>query len=120
MIFVLIFGAAAGAVLGLRPFRVFVLVPVILVMAAGTIANGFAGGHDPRTMVFGLMAAVASPQIAYIAAAIAAQYLRSRAAGRSQTVLHAMQMTIGQELRTVYEPPRELPPEMVALLAQMN
>ena len=31
MLFVLIFGAAAGAILGLRPFRVFVLVPVILI-----------------------------------------------------------------------------------------
>ena len=120
MLFVLIFGAAAGAILGLRPFRVFVLVPVILVAAAGAVANGFASGDDPRSIVSGLVAAVASPQIAYFVAAIAAHYLRSRAIVRSRTLLHAMQISIGQELRTVYELPQELPPEMVALLAQMN
>jgi len=128
MILVLIFGAAARAFLGLRPFRVLVLAPVILLVAAGAMANGIASGHDPRTVVFGLLAAVTSPQISYFVAAIAAQYLRpwsigwspTRAIGWSPTLLHAMQMTIWQELRTLYELPRELASEMVALLAQMK
>lgn len=120
MMFVVICGAATGAVLGLRPLRVFVLAPALLLVAVCALANGFASGPGPRTIVFGLMAAVACPQIAYFGAAIATQYLRSRAVGRSRTLLHAMQLTIGQELRTMYELPRELPPEMVALLVLMK
>jgi len=120
MIVVLIFGAATGALLGLRPFSVLVLVPVISLVAAVTIANGVASSHDPRTVEFGLLAAVASTQIGYFVAAVAAQYLRPWAIGWSPTSFHTIQMTIGKKLRTVYELPQELPPKMVALLAHSN
>jgi len=52
---------------------VLVLAPVILLVAAGAIANGVASGHDPHTVLFGLLAAaVTSAQISYFVAAIAA------------------------------------------------
>ncbi len=120
MIAVLIFGAAAGAVLGLRPFGVLVLAPVILLVAAGAIAAGLAANQNLGTVTLGLVAAVASPQIGYFVTAIAARYLRLRAIGWSPGLSRAMQMSIGQELRTSYELPQELPPEMVALLARMK
>jgi hypothetical protein len=125
MTVILIFGAAAGVILGLGRFKVLGLLPVILIVAAGVIAKGVATGLEPHIIAFGVLVGVASPQIGYLVSSIgvsyiAAQYLRVRATSRRPELLHAMQTEIGQQLSTAFELPRELPREMVALLAQMN
>ena len=43
---IVIVGAATGAFLGLRQFKVFVLVPAILLAAAGIIMKGVLAGLD--------------------------------------------------------------------------
>jgi hypothetical protein len=125
MIAILIFGAAVGIILGLGRFKVFALLPVILLFAAGTIARGIATGLEARTIAFGLLAAVASPQIAYVVSAIGtdfivAEYLRLRARNQKPALYRAIRTTIGRELRAAFELPQDLPQEMVALLARMN
>jgi hypothetical protein len=122
MTVILIFGAAAGGVvLGLRHLKVFALLPVILLVAAGAIAIGVATGLHPRTIAFGLLMTVLSPQIGYLVSAIGVpEFLRARAANRIAALLSATRTAIGQELRTVFELPQELPREMAALLAQMT
>ena len=125
MLVILIFGVAVGAILGRYHFKVFALVPVMLVVVAAETARDVASGLDQRTAAFDLLMAVLCPQIGYLASGvgvsyIVAEYLRIRATGRRPVFLHAMQITIGQELKTVFELPRGLPREMVALLAQMD
>jgi hypothetical protein len=120
-----IFGAAAGVILGLCHFRVFALLPVVLIFAAGAVVGGVATGLERSSILLGLLAAVASPQIGYLASSIAvtyliAEYLRIRATGKLPASLHAMQAEIGRELKSAFELPLELPREMAALLAQMN
>ena len=66
MIIILILGAATGAILGFRHFKVWALTPLIVFTAAGVVANGVAIGLDSRNMMFGLLAAVVCPQIGYL------------------------------------------------------
>jgi hypothetical protein len=122
MTVILIFGAAAGGVvLGLRHLKVFALLPVILLVAAGAIAIGVATSLHPRTIAFGLLMTVLSPQIGYLVSAIGVpEFLRVRATNRIAALLSATRTAIGQELRTVFELPQELPREMAVLLAQMT
>jgi hypothetical protein len=125
MTVILIFGAAVGAILGLRHLKVFALVPVMLLVAAGAIANGAATGLDPRTIGFDLLVAVVSSQIGYLVTSVGVSYIvaecmRVRATNRRPVLLHAMQMMIGQELRAAFKLPQAVPREMVALLAQMD
>ena len=66
MTIILIFGAAAGAILGFRHFKVWALVPLIVLAASGVVANGIATGLDRRNIIVGLLAAVVCPQIGYL------------------------------------------------------
>lgn len=66
MTIILIFSAAAGAIMGLRHFKVWALAPIILFAAAGVLANAVATGLDRRDIVLGLLMAVACPQICYL------------------------------------------------------
>ena len=66
MIIILILGAAAGAIIGFRHFKVWALAPLIVFTASGVVANGIATGLDRRNMIFGLLAAVVCPQIGYL------------------------------------------------------
>jgi hypothetical protein len=117
---IVIFGAVGGTFLGLRQFRVVALVPVIFVVAGAAIVRGAVIGLDAHTMIYSLAAAVAVPQFAYFVAALPAGYVHLRHIRWSSRLLHTMQIAIGQELRSVYDLPHQLPREMVALLEQMN
>ena len=66
MTVILILGAAAGAILGFRHFKVWALGPLIVFAASGVVANGIANGLDRRNIIVGLLAAVACPQIGYL------------------------------------------------------
>lgn len=66
MAIILIFGAAAGAILGLRHFKVWALAPLIIFAASGVVASGIATGLDRHNIILGLLAAVACPQIGYL------------------------------------------------------
>ena len=66
MTIILILGAAAGSLLGLRHFKVWALVPLIVFAASGVVADGIATGLDRRSILLGLLAAVAGPQIGYL------------------------------------------------------
>ena len=66
MTIILILGAAAGAILGFRHFKVWALVPLIVFAACGVVANGIATGVDRRNIILGLLAAVACPQVGYL------------------------------------------------------
>lgn len=124
MIAIFIVGFAVGLVLGLGRFKVLTLPPVILLLGAGGVAKGIATGLHPFAIAFDLAAAIVTPQVGYLvsfvgAAYIVAGYLRLRAKRRLPVLLKAMPSVIGQELRTSFKLPQELPREMVALLAQI-
>ena len=66
MIIILILGAATGAILGFRHFKVWTLAPLVVFAASGVIANGIATGLDRRDIILGLLAAIACPQVSYL------------------------------------------------------
>ena len=70
MTIILIFGVAAGAIVGFLHFKVWALTPLIVIAASGIIANGIATGFDRRNIILGLLAAVVCPQIGYLMSAV--------------------------------------------------
>ncbi len=70
MTMILIFGAAAGAILGFLHFKVWALAPLIVFAASGVVATGIATGFDRGGIIVGLLAAVACPQIGYLMSSI--------------------------------------------------
>ena len=117
---IVIVGAATGAFLGLRQFKVFVLVPAILLAATGIIMKGVLAGLDYQDISLDSLAIIVSLEIGYFVGSIAAGSLTVRAADRKTELLHAMQTALGQELRIAFELPRDLPPEWVALVTRLN
>jgi hypothetical protein len=67
-----LFGAGIGLTLGLARFKVFALLPAILIVAAGAIGGGLAAGFEFRFIALAVLVAVASSQIAYLAGFLAA------------------------------------------------
>jgi hypothetical protein len=110
---ILVFGATAGALLGLRQYAVFGLLPVILVVALGAMAIGFASGYGSGAIVLVLVAAAAFPQLGYLMIWVAKAYRRS------PTLPRAAQIAIGEELRTAFQLPEQLPPDMAEVVARI-
>jgi hypothetical protein len=82
---VLILGAAAGTSLGLARFKIFALLPAILIMAAGTFGSGLASGLELRFIGVTVLAAIVLLQVGYLlgflgGSFVVAGYLRIRSA----------------------------------------
>jgi len=82
---VLILGAAAGTSLGLARFKIFALLPAILIVTAGTFGSGLASGLEFRFIGISVLAAIVSLQVGYLlgflgAGFVVARYLRIRSA----------------------------------------
>ena len=69
----LLCAAALGTILGLR-FRIFVLLPVMLVAAAGIFLFGVSSGQNFRIIALNLVAGGVSLQIGYFIGATLAEY----------------------------------------------
>jgi hypothetical protein len=115
MLFVLV-GVAAGAYLTARSYTVFALFPVVVFCAAGATLNGIATRNDPRVIAIEVLGTIALPQIAFVVASLRT-YLRATSPLR---MLQSMQTAIGQELRTEFEVPRGLPPQMAVLVTKLQ
>jgi hypothetical protein len=113
MLFV-IFGVPVGALVALHRYPVFSLAPVVALFAAGAIVTGIATGHDPRTIGIEALGAVASTQLAYIATSLTVYLILS------SRLLPTVRAAIGHELRTEFEVPRGLPPQMAVLVTKLQ
>jgi hypothetical protein len=77
----MLFCMMAGALLGLR-FKVFILVPASLLVAAVTIVGGIVSGHAIGLVVLVTYGTIASLQIGYLAACMLLEYFPVRATRR--------------------------------------
>ena len=66
MMVILAVGTVIGTILGFHQFRVLSLVAPSVLVVVGTVASGVASGFDGRTILVGLLGAVASLQIGYL------------------------------------------------------
>jgi hypothetical protein len=64
MVFV---GAVAGGTLAIRNFRVLLLVPIIVILAASTIATGIVEKAGSGTIALETIAVIVAPQLSYLA-----------------------------------------------------
>jgi hypothetical protein len=67
-----VFGAGIGLTLGLARFKVFALIPAILIVGAIAIVGGLVAGLEFRFIALAVLVAVVSPQIAYLASFLTA------------------------------------------------
>jgi hypothetical protein len=117
---IIVFGGAAGALLAFRQFKVFVLVPVSLLAAIGVILYSRVTGEDFRATVIDFIVSVLSLQIGYLVGGIADGFFMEAKPPKVSELLRVVRTSIGQELQSVFELPRDLPPEMVAVLARLD
>ena len=117
---IIVFGGAAGALLAFRQFKVFVLVPVSLLAAIGVILYSRVTGEDFRAIVVDFIVSVSSLQVGYLVGGIAEVFFMKAKPPIASELLRFVRTSIGQELHSVFELPRDLPPEMVAVLARLD
>ena len=112
---IIVFCGAAGALLAFRQFKVLVLVPASLLAAIGACDRGELSRNCNRF---------------YRERFISADWLLGwlHCCGffmvakppEVSELLRVVRTSIGQELQAVFELPRGLPPEMVAVLARLD
>jgi uncharacterized membrane protein len=119
---VAVFGSAAGVLLALRQFKVFVLIPAVFLTIIAVLLHSLVTGiGDFRAILIDLVVGVSSVQIAYLVGTIAVEFMTpSKPRDKVTELLRIVRTSIGQELRTVFELPQDLPPEMVAVLARLD
>jgi hypothetical protein len=99
MVFVTL-GAVAGAVLAVRRYPFFLLVPIVGLLAVGALIFGIIHGSHPGTIGVDVLGSLAAPQLVYLAVSLTADLTRS-----TRLIPH-VQTAIGQELRARLEVPR--------------
>ena len=117
---IVVFGGAAGALLAFRQLKVIALVPAILLAAMGVILHSRVTGENFRATVIDFIVSVSSLQIGYLVGSIADEFFREAKAPEVSELLRVVRTSIGQELQAVFELPRDLPPEMVEVLARLD
>ena len=117
---IIVFGGAAGALLAFRQFKVFVLVPASLLAAIGVILHSRLTGQDFGATVIDFFASIWSLQIGYLVGGIADEFFMEAKLPEVSELFRVVRTSIGQELQSVFELPRDLPPEMGAVLARLD
>jgi hypothetical protein len=117
---IVVFGGAAAALLAFRQLKVFVLVPASLLVAIGVILHSRVTGEDFGATVIDFIVSVSSLQIGYLVGSIAGEFFMEAKPPEMSELLRIVRTSIGQELQAVFELPRDLPAEMVAVLARLD
>jgi hypothetical protein len=118
---IVVFGGAAGALLAFRQLKVLVLVPASLLAAMGVILHSRVTGQDFRATVIDFIVSLLSLQIGYwVGSIVNGLFIVAKPLDKVLELLHVVRTSIGQELHAVFELPRDLPPEMVAVLARLD
>jgi hypothetical protein len=118
---IVVFGGVAGAFLALRQLKIFVLVPASLLAVICVILHSRVTGEDLRATIIDFIVSVSSLQIGYLAGSIAdGFFVVAKSPVKVPELLHVVRTSIGQELQAVFELPRDLPPEMAAVLARLD
>ena len=116
-----VFTGAAGALIGFRQIKVFVLVPASLLVAIAAILHSHVTGQDFRATVIDFIVGISSLQIGYLVGSIAdGFFMAAKPSDKVSELLRVVRTSIGQELHAIFELPRDLPPEMVAVLARLD
>jgi hypothetical protein len=105
-----------GAYLTTRLYTVFALFPMVVFFATGAMLTSIVSRNDPKIIAVEVLDAIAWPQIAFVIVSLGA-YLRATSRSR---LLQSMQTAIGHDLRTAFEMPCGLPPQMAALVIKLQ
>jgi hypothetical protein len=117
---IIVFCGAAGALLAFRQFKVLVLVPASLLAAMGVILHSCVTGKNVRATVIDFIVSVSSLHFGYLVGCIADGFFMVAKPPEVSELPRVVRTSIGQELQAVFELPRDLPPEMVAVLARLD
>ena len=105
---------AAGALCALLRYRVFLLLPAGILSAIGVVLTGITLGAHPGVVALEAFGSIAAQQVAFLAVGLTHDLVRS-----TRLIPH-IQAVIGKELATELEVPRDLPPKLAVLVAQLS
>ena len=83
-------------------------------LAVGALLMGIAFGTHPGVIAAEVFGSIAAPQFAFVAVSLTDHLIRS------SRLIPRVQAAIGRQLRAELEAPRNLPPELAALVAQLG
>jgi hypothetical protein len=108
------FGVAAGVSCALLRYPLLPLLPMGALLAAGAALTGIALGTHPGVIVAEVFGAIAAPQFVYVAISLTDHLTRLA------RLIPQAQAAIGKQLSSELEVPRDLPPELATLVAQLG
>jgi hypothetical protein len=115
-----VFGAVVGILLGrLQLLKVFSLFPAMVFVVSWAVLHGKMGGQSLLTITLTLLCAVASLEIGYAIFAIAGECLPRKVAVSNAELFRAVRTAIGRELKMYFQLPKDVPPEMAAMLSRL-
>jgi hypothetical protein len=113
MAFVLL-SVAIGALCAFFRYRALIMLPVGALLTVGAVFSGVIFHAHPWVIATEVFGSIAASQFTYVAVSLTHHLVRSRG------LIPQIQAAIGQQLATQLELPRSLPPELSALVAQLQ
>jgi hypothetical protein len=110
----IIFGIAIGALCALFRYRVLMIVPLSCLLAAAAALNGMIIHAHVSVIATEVLGGVVALQFMYVSVSVTRHLVGSK------NMVLEVQTAIGKELRTELEVPRNLPPELSALVTQLR
>jgi hypothetical protein len=118
----LLCSSVIGLALGLARLKVLALVPATIVLSLATAAGGFEFGLRWDVIAVAIIAGATILQSSYLIGGLLSEAPSARAAASSSLrldLIRAAQFAIGEELRTQFQTPRELPGQLLTRMNQL-
>jgi membrane protein DedA with SNARE-associated domain len=119
----LLCSSASGLALGLARLKVLALILATIILSFATAIAGIADGLRWGTMALAAVAAATILQSSYLIGGLLSEARSRRATPRTSLqpdLIRAAQFAIGEELRTEFQTPRELPRELQTRMKQFE
>jgi hypothetical protein len=119
---VLLSSSATGLALGLARLKVFAVIPATIVLSLTAAIGGVVFGLRWGTIALVVIAAATILQSSYLIGGLLSEAPSQRAAPRASLrpdLIRAAQFAIGEELRTQFQTPHDLPRQFRTRMKQL-
>ena len=108
------FGVAAGVLCAFLRYPPISLAAICALLALGAVLTGIVLGTHPGVIAVEVFGSIAVPQFTFVAVSLTNHLTRRT------RLIPQVRAAIGQQLRAELEVPRDLPPDLAALVTQLS
>ena len=108
------FGVAAGVLCAFLRYHPISLAAIGALLAAAVLLTGIVFGTHPGVIAVEVFGSIAVPQFTFVAVSLTDHLTRRT------RLIPQIRTAIGQQLRAELEVPRNLPPELAALVTELS